>query len=67
MNEYLQLEDMRPVDNPERDKPHFYFPQHAVIKENSFTRKVRVVLDSSAKTIFGISLNATLMVEPKLQ
>ena len=40
----------------------FYLPMHAMRKETSSTRKVRVVFDISAKTASGTSLNDHLLI-----
>jgi len=65
MEEYLKLEYMSVIDDPEDDG--YYMPHHAVIKESSNTTKVRVVFDASAKTSNGVSLNDVLMVGPTIQ
>lgn len=45
----------------------FYIPHHAVIREDKTTTKLRVVLDASAKTDNGTSLNDILHAGPVLQ
>lgn len=45
----------------------FFLPPHSVLKDESLTIKVRVVLDGSAKTSSGISLNDILLTGPILQ
>ncbi|GJQ77806.1 hypothetical protein Trydic_g4703, partial [Trypoxylus dichotomus] len=68
IKEYLELGHMRKAKLYNYStEPHFYLPHHAVVKENSITTRLRVVFDGSAKTSSGVSLNDTLMVEPKLQ
>ena len=42
----------------------YYLPMYVVHKETSSTSKVRVVLDASAKTASGTSLNDYLLVGP---
>ena len=42
----------------------YYFPMHAVRKEDSSTSKLRVVFDASAKSTTGTSLNDHLLVGP---
>ena len=44
----------------------FYLPMHAVRKDSSVTTKLRFVVDASAKSVSGISLNDTLMVGPNV-
>lgn len=45
----------------------YYIPHHAVIREDKTTTKLRVVLDASAKTSNGTSLNDILYAGPVLQ
>ena len=42
----------------------YYFPMHAVQKEDSSTSKLRVIFDASVKTTSGTSLNNHLLVGP---
>jgi len=42
-------------------------PHHAVLKETSFTTKLRVVFIGSEKNSNGVSLNDILMIGPKVQ
>ncbi|XP_011867526.1 PREDICTED: uncharacterized protein LOC105561808, partial [Vollenhovia emeryi] len=65
IQEYLDLKQMIPVNNPSNEG--FYMPHHAVIKSSSSTTRVRVVFDASAKTSNGTSLNDRLMVGPTIQ
>ena len=44
----------------------FYISHHAVIKETSETTKTRIVLDGSAETTSGKSLNDVLMTGPTI-
>ncbi|GBO35345.1 hypothetical protein AVEN_145702-1 [Araneus ventricosus] len=68
MSEYLPLGHMEEVDENSVDikNQHFYIPHH-VIKESSFTTRLRVVFNASAKFSSGVSLNDTLMIGPKVQ
>lgn len=45
----------------------YYIPHHCVMKPESVSTKLRVVLDASAKTSNGLSLNDTLLTGQKLQ
>ncbi|XP_076384377.1 uncharacterized protein LOC143262794 [Megalopta genalis] len=64
--EYLALGHMTEISDA-RDGKEFYLPHHAVIKECSFTTKVKVVFDASAKSSSGVSLNDALLVGPTIQ
>lgn len=69
MREYLNLGHMEIVPKNEitLNRPTYYLPHHAIIKESSITTKLRVVFDGSAKSTTGISLNDVLMVGPNIQ
>ena len=45
----------------------YHHPHHAVFKESRNTTKTRVVMDGSAESDIGVSLNDTLMDGPTLQ
>lgn len=45
----------------------YFIPHHGVLKQESSTTKLRVVLDASAKTHTGFSLNDLLHAGPNLQ
>ena len=45
----------------------YHHPHYAAFKESSNTTKTRVVMDGSAESHTGVSLNDTLMVGPTLQ
>lgn len=45
----------------------YYIPHHAICREDRATTKLRVVLDASAKTTSGFSLNDILHAGPSLQ
>ena len=67
MNKYVDLKHAELVPATDLKKPPqetFYFPMHAVRKEESTTTKLRVVFDASAKSSTGVSLNDSLLVGP---
>lgn len=45
----------------------YFIPHHGVLKQESSTTKLRIVLDASAKTHTGFSLNDLLYAGPNLQ
>ncbi|KAL0812118.1 hypothetical protein ABMA28_009496 [Loxostege sticticalis] len=51
----------------ECDAPGFYLPHHPVVRDDKSTTKVRPVLDGSAKTDTGLSLNDILYTGCNLQ
>lgn len=67
IREYESLGHMSKLTMIDHSTPHFYFPHHCVIKEDSLTTKLRVVFDGSAKTSSGHSLNDILHVGPTIQ
>lgn len=68
IDEYLQLDHMALIEEPEKTKERaVYLPHHPVIREDKTTTKVRVVFDASCKNKNGVSLNDTLLVGPTLQ
>ncbi|XP_065085820.1 uncharacterized protein LOC135707835 [Ochlerotatus camptorhynchus] len=68
MDEYLTLGHMKQVfDYQAPPSPCYHMPHHAVVREESTTTKLRVVLDASCKTPEGPSLNDALMVGPTVQ
>ncbi|XP_065079341.1 uncharacterized protein LOC135702228 [Ochlerotatus camptorhynchus] len=69
MADYLEVGHMEQIPDKEIDIPsdrRFYFPHHAVLRNNSLTTKLRVVFDGSCKTTTGVSLNDRLLVGPKV-
>ncbi|CAI6367665.1 unnamed protein product [Macrosiphum euphorbiae] len=68
INEYVKLGHMEQVrDNDENNKPVYYIPHHAVLRDNSLTTKLRVVFDASCITDTGKSLNDILLKGPSIQ
>ena len=51
---------------PQPDKPGYYLPHHAVVREEAATTKVRVVFDASAHMWEDKSLNDVLNPGPSL-
>ena len=69
IDEYFDMGHAEPVPEANLEKPPhkvFNLPMHAVTKESNTTTKIRAVLDASAKTPTGISLNNTLLVGPTM-
>ncbi|XP_045487136.1 uncharacterized protein LOC123689754 [Pieris rapae] len=64
--EYLEKDYISPVVD-QCDNIGYIIPHHGVIRESSISTKVRMVLDSSAKTDNNISINDILHVGPNLQ
>ncbi|XP_017475257.1 PREDICTED: uncharacterized protein LOC108365671 isoform X2 [Rhagoletis zephyria] len=67
MDEYKGLRNMSVVENPKVNEPHYYIPQHCVLKPTSTTTKLRVVFDASCRTTTQKSLNDLQIVGPTLQ
>ena len=69
MNGYIESRHLVKVDFDLSLIPHhlkYYLPHHAVLKEST-TTPFRVVVNGSAKSTTGLSLNDTLAVGPTLQ
>lgn len=72
-NNYISLvqnivpECTLPKQNCKEREMEYYIPHHAVIREDKVTTKLRVVLDASACTDNGTSLNDILYAGPVLQ
>ena len=68
VNQYIDDGHARPIvkEDSKADKIR-YLPHLAVFREDRTTTKCRVVFDSSAKTVDGVSLNSCLLKGPKLQ
>ena len=67
IQEFVDLGHMTKIDPDQPANHEYYLPHRGVIKESSDTTKLRVVLDGSASSNTGISLNDTLLIGPKLQ
>lgn len=67
MSEYLELNHMSPVPATEANNPVFYMPHHCVLKPESTSTKLRVVIDGSMKSSNKLSLNDILMTGPTVQ
>ncbi|XP_055633263.1 uncharacterized protein LOC129773646 [Toxorhynchites rutilus septentrionalis] len=67
MREYIDLGHMSLVDDTSTSNKSVYLPHHCVVKTTSSTTKYRVVVDASAKTTSGLSLNDVLMCGPVIQ
>lgn len=65
IDEYITLKHMTQIE-PD-DKPSFFLPHHAVIKDSSETTKLRVVFDGSCKLDLGLSINETQCTGPTIQ
>lgn len=65
IQEYLTLGHMELATSA--DVPFVCLPHHPVVKETSSTTKIRPVMDASAKTTNGFSLNDRLCVGPTIQ
>ncbi|XP_055589252.1 uncharacterized protein LOC129741538 [Uranotaenia lowii] len=68
IKEYIELGHARYLNTEEATEHNtYYFPQHCVIKPDSSTTKLRVVIAASAKTTTNYSLNDVLMSAPTIQ
>jgi len=69
LEEYVQLGHMSPLCEADvrKESPKFYMPHRAILKETSYTTKMRVVFNGSEKSSNGVSLNDILMIGPKAQ
>lgn len=61
-----KLDNFPPTSSPTAE-PCFYLPHHGVFRESSSTTKLRVVMDGSAASHNGVSLNNIVLPGPKLQ
>ena len=67
IDEYLQQAHAELIPSQNMSKPchdvyYMYLPMHAVHKNTSSTTKLRVIVDASAKSTTGVSLNNQLLV-----
>ena len=70
IQEFMNMQHMEVITEeevPVEPSKSFYLPHHAVMKELSTTKKLRVVFDGSAFTTNGNYLNGNLMVVPSNQ
>lgn len=66
MRELQTLNHMKPAV-PSNGQEHYYMPHHPVIQPSRMTTKMRIVMDATAKSSNGVSLNENLQVGPRLQ
>lgn len=66
ISEYLEKHYISPVPNDNRFEG-YYIPHLPIVRVDKATTKVRMVMDASAKTDSGISLNDTLHTGENLQ
>ncbi|XP_063383605.1 uncharacterized protein LOC134669918 [Cydia fagiglandana] len=67
LQEYLDLQHMKKVDDEERAENCVYLPHHAVVRDDKQTTRVRVVFHASCSGTNGVTLNDALLVGPTLQ
>ncbi len=70
MQEYLDLDHMELVENPQVIEKSYYIPHHHIERPESLSTKLRVVFNASAVSLTNngkLSLNDTLYAGPKLQ
>nr|CAI5835861.1 unnamed protein product [Callosobruchus analis] len=68
MRECERLRHMTQINTKnESNAQVFYLPHHGVYREGSSTTKLRLVLDESAQSDTGLSLNDALRVSPIVQ
>ncbi|XP_024878200.1 uncharacterized protein LOC112458683, partial [Temnothorax curvispinosus] len=67
LDKYERLGHMRPASTLQEDEQSVYLPHHGVIREDSTTTRLRVVINASSVISNGTSLNDHLHVGPKKQ
>lgn len=66
MEEYRALFHMTKASARSNHRPHFYLPHHGVLKPDSATTKLRVVVNGSSRTTSGHSVNDLMYTGAKL-
>lgn len=67
MQEYMDLGHMSENTDTQNDTVSFFFPHHAIVREEKLTTKFRSVFDGSAVTSSGKSYNDIQYVGPVIQ
>lgn len=67
IQDYMDQGYLSTVTSEDMDGKHFYIPHHAVLRDDKTSTRVRPVLDASAKSSSGFSLNDLLHTGPNLQ
>ncbi|XP_061719995.1 uncharacterized protein LOC133527119 [Cydia pomonella] len=66
IREHIDKKYLSEVPN-DKSNDAYHIPHHAIVKSDRTTTKVRIVLDASAQTTSGLSLNDILHAGPSLQ
>lgn len=66
-NEYLNLGRMREVKYLVTNNVNYYMSHHGVLREESLTKKIRIIFEESANTTSGYSLNNLQYVGATIQ
>jgi len=67
MEEYPMLGHMSQIEYVVPQTSHYFLPHQCVLRPESTSTKLRVVLDASCRTLSKLSLNDILMVGPTIQ